>query len=230
MKRRHLQNRASQRTTGAAGRLRERIISLLLGAERGHPRTAYTIAGLAGCTPAYAYAYVEKLEGEGFVRGTSVVRPRELIEYWIGIRERPRAIDFFFPDPVGLLAPKPTAPYAATTYLAESRRYHFMMPVRWDLYIREADELVWTAASRSLGALRGPGNVRLLVGDSWIAANAVEDGTTVEPAVGRDSLRWVGDPRLVVDLMVEGSVGVEAAGLIMERRRWGQRTRTRKRD
>ena len=229
MKKTHLQNRASQRTTGAVGRLRERMLGLLLGVPRGHLRTAYEVARLAGCTPAYAYAYVEKLEGDGFVRGTAVVRPRELIDHWISIREKPRAIDYFVPNPVGLLVPAPTAPYAATTYLAESRRYHYLVPVRWDLYIREADEVEWAAATRGLGALRGPGNVRLLVGDPWIAENAFEDATSVEPAVGRDPLKWVGDHRLVVDLLVEGSVGVEAAELIMKRRGWGRRTRTQKR-
>ena len=78
--------------------------------------------------------------------------------------------------------------------------------------------------------MRGPGNVRLLVGDPWIAGNAFEDGTPVEPAVGRDPLKWVCDPRLVVDLFVEGSVGVEAAELIMKRRGWGERTRTQRRN
>lgn len=229
MKSSHLQNRAPQRTTAAAGRLRERIISLLLAAPRGQSRTSYDIARAAGCTFAYAYAYVSKLEGEGLVRGTAVVRPRELFELWRAIRERPRAIDFFVPNQVGLLVPVPRAPYAATTYLAESRRYHYLVPVRWDLYIRESDAGVWADACKALGGLRGPGNVRLIVGDPWVAENFFEEGTTVDPGVGRDPLKWVGDPRLALDLLVEGSVCVEAAELIMKRRGWDGRTRTPRR-
>ena len=205
------------------------MIGLLLEADRGQSRTAYEIARLARCTPAYAYAYAKKLQNKRFVRGTTVVRPRELIEYWMTIREKPRAIDYFVPDPVRLLAPTPPRRYASTTYLAESRMYHYLVPVRWDLYIRGADEVEWAAACRSLGALRGPGNVRLLVGDPWIVENASENKTPLDPALGAESLKWVGDPRLVLDLLVEGSVGVEAAELIMERRGWGQRTRMQRR-
>jgi hypothetical protein len=225
----HLQNRARQRTTVAAGRIRERIISLLLGAGRAAPRTAYEVARAAGCTTSYAYAYVSKLEAEGLVRGTAVARPRDLLEHWKTIRERPRPIDFFVPNQVALLVPAPPLPYAASTYLAESRRYHYLLPVRWDLYIREADLADWAASCQDRGGLRGPGNVRLLVGDPWVAENSFEEGTTVDPGVGRDPLKWVGDPRLVLDLLVEGSVCVEAAELIMKRRGWGGRTRTPRR-
>jgi DNA-binding Lrp family transcriptional regulator len=229
MNKTYLQNRAPQRSTFAAGRIRERIISLLLAAGRGHPRTAYAIAKAAGCTAPYAYAYIGKLESEGLLRRTAVVRPRALIEQWRAIRERPPTIDFFVPNQVALLVPAPPMPYAASTYLAESRRYHYLVPVRWDLYIREADLADWAAACQNLGGLRGPGNVRLLVGDPWIAENSFEEGTTVDPGVGRDPLKWVGDPRLVLDLLVEGSVCVEAAELIMKRRGWGGRTQMPKR-
>jgi len=227
MKHPHLQNRATQRTSEAAGRLRERILSLLL--ESKGPRTAYDLAKAAGATLAYGYAYVGKLEAEGFLEGTKVVRPAELIDYWQSIREKPRVIEFFVPNPVGLLVPTPKAPYASTTYLAESRLHHYLMPVRWDLYVREVDVEDWMTACKHLGGLRGPGNLRLLVGDPWIPENPFETRHGFAPSTGTDPLKWVGDPRLVLDLRTEGALCVEAAELIMKSRGWTRRTRMRKR-
>lgn len=222
-------NRAAQRTSASAGRVRERIIEVILEQPAAAPLTAYEVSKLCQCTPPYAYAYLDKLSRARLVEGTAVREAPALFEYWLKIREEPRVVEFFVPNPMSLFVPSPDLEYAVTTYVGESVTQGYLSPARWDIYLVEEDLGAWSTHLRSHGALRGRGNFRLLVADPWIARHPSARLSGVDADGGRTPLRTVPDPRLVVDLLAEGAVAVEGAKLLMERRGWAPRTRRAKR-
>ena len=96
--------------------------------------------------------------------------------------------------------------YALTTYQAENLVQNYLFPSRVDIYIKEIDWEQWHDILSKKG-LVGKGNVRLILSDEHVFYNSFE----------KDGLKIVSMPQLIIDLMNEGGVCVEAAELLVKR-------------
>jgi hypothetical protein len=93
-----------------------------------------------------------------------------------------------------------------TTYQAENLVQNYLFPSRVDIYIKESDWEQWHDILSKKG-LVGKGNVRLILSDEHVFYNSFE----------KDGLKVVSMPQLIIDLMNEGGVCVEAAELLIKR-------------
>jgi hypothetical protein len=91
-------------------------------------------------------------------------------------------------------------PYTLTTYQAENLVQHYLFPTRIDLYIKRDDVTKWHEELTTDG-LVGKGNLRLLIADEHIFYGAFK----------RQNLTVVSIAQLIVDLLQEGGVCIEAA-------------------
>jgi hypothetical protein len=96
--------------------------------------------------------------------------------------------------------------YALTTYSAENLVQGYLFPSRVDFYIDPADLKKWHLLLSEKG-LVGKGNVRILMTDNHVFYNSFV----------KNGLMIVSMPQLIVDLLVEGVVAVEAAEKLLEK-------------
>ncbi len=211
------------------GRARERILRRLLEPPASSAWTAYSIARAAHCSHQYAHDYLLRLQAAGILRGTRATNYRMLFAYWLAIAEKSRAVDFFIGRPDGFFSPKTARQFALTTYAGEALRYGYLNIARVDLYILERDEEFWRTRAMDRGAVRGAGNLRLLISDPDVVRTAKLEEKAVQFLDAPTALPTVGDPQLVLDLYREGGPAAEAAERIVDRRGWKERTRTTKR-
>ena len=209
--------------------MRERILRRLLEPPENGSWTAYSLAKAARCTRTYAHDYLLRLQEEGIVRKTRVTNYALLFEYWLAIAERPRAVDFFVSNPPGFFHPSTARLFALTTYAGEALRHGYLSVPRYDIYILERDEQSWRQRAEVMGAVRGAGNIRLLIGDPDVPRTARLEQRAQRLMDAPGALPVVPDSQLVLDLYREGGPAVEAADRIVQMRGWTQRTRTRKR-
>ena len=172
---------------------------------------------------------MNQLRQVGILRGTRVANYERFFEFWALIAEKPRAVDFFIGKPEGFFRPQTARSFAITTYGAEAMRYGYLNVARLDLYILAKDEEFWRTRAEDRGAVRGNGNLRLLVGDPDLIRTSKLEDRAVPFLDAPSALPAVGDPQLVLDLYREGGPAVEAAGRIVEKRGWMKRTQTTKR-
>jgi DNA-binding Lrp family transcriptional regulator len=182
---------------------RERIIRVLLNNPEG--LSIYRVWKESHSSFSWVYAYLKKLENEGYLDGTKVVKYRELVQHWRNIHVKPRKIDFLVQEPLHLLR-RSGLKYALTTYAAENLTQRHLFLSRYDVYIGEDDVEEWKRRLLSAG-LYGKGNFRLLVGDDHVFYRAKEV----------DALIVVSTPQLILDLLEEGGVCEEAANMILEK-------------
>jgi hypothetical protein len=97
-------------------------------------------------------------------------------------------------------------PYALTTYQAENLIQNYLFPSRIDIYIKEDDWKQWHDMISKKG-LVGKGNMRLLLADEHVFYKYFE----------KNGLKIVSTPQLIIDLMSEGGVCVEAAELLIKK-------------
>jgi len=167
--------------------------------------TKYRITKLAKASIAWVIEFLRNLERQGLVEGTRVKDYHGLVEMWKGIRVEPDVREYMVRDVLDILK-KTDMKYALTTYAAENLVQRYLFPSRTDFYIKTEDLPKWHSLLAGKG-LVGKGNVRLLITDEHVFYNSsVRDGMTV-----------VSIPQLIVDLMVEGTVGGEAADMLLEK-------------
>lgn len=186
------------------GLIRERVLRILLNNPSGG-LSKYRIA--KECEGAYPWVHelLGRFESEGLLEGTRVRDFQGLIARWQKWRVEPGKREYMLRKPLEVLS-KADLRYALTTYQAENLVQNYLFPSRIDFYIEPTDLPSWHGLLTK-GGLVGKGNTRVLVGDSQVFYGASEVG----------DLNIVSIPQLIVDLLTEGGVCVEAAEMLMEK-------------
>jgi hypothetical protein len=186
------------------GVIRERVIRVLLNQPQG-TITRYRVSKEAKCSYSWVHDFLRKLEGLGLLDGTKVKDYRGLVHYWQDVKTRPEIREYMHKDP-GELVKSMLWDYALTTYHAENLVQHYLFPSRTDVYIRKDDLDKWHESITREG-LVGKGNLRLLITDEHVFYRPME----------RQGFRIVSLPQLIVDLLCEGGVCVDAADKLLGR-------------
>ncbi len=179
------------------GKKRERIIRTLLSELQ--PLTQYRLAKLSNCSFPWVHEFLKLLEKHKLVKGTTVINPKGLLNFWLHIRQRPKYKEYMIQKPLKFLKSIKLT-YALTTYQGDNLLEHFLFPSRTDIYVYEADLPKWQAALLQKGALYGKGNFRILIDDEHVF---YKTGTV-------DNFKIVALPQLILDLQSEGGVCGEA--------------------
>jgi hypothetical protein len=185
------------------GEVRDRILRVLLNNPSG-TMSRYRIAKDADSTYPWVREFFSKLTEMGLVRDTRVVDYPAIFRYWNSISPGHKYREYMTKEPLKLLKGA-KLPYALTTYLAENLVKGYLFPSRADVYIKAEDRVSWHETLSKKG-LVGRGNFRLLLSDEHIFYKSLE----------RDGIKVVSIPQLIVDLLKEGGVCVEAAELLIE--------------
>jgi len=186
------------------GTIRERIIRVLLVEPNGS-LTKYQLAKKAESSFPWAHEFLNKLEEQNFVKGTTVIDFPGLANYWLQTKNKPEKKEYMHKDPISIIR-KARLAYALTTYQAENLVQHYLFPSRTDLYIKKEEAAQWHQLLTDKG-LVGKGNVRLLITDSHVFYGSFK----------RQNLTVVSIPQLIVDLLEEGGVCTEAAEKLIQK-------------
>ncbi|MDG6991128.1 MAG: hypothetical protein JRM99_06870 [Nitrososphaerota archaeon] len=191
--------------TRRRGIIRERMLRVLFNNPSG-TLTKYRIAKEAGGTYPWVHALLTQLQQDGLVKGTGVKESRELMALWQKWRLPPETRDYMLRKPLSVFS-RADLDYALTTYQAENLVQNYLFPSRIDFYVHRSDLAGWHDLLVREG-LVGKGNTRLLLADEHVFYNSSERG----------GFRVVSIPQLIVDLLAEGGVCVEAAEMLMEKK------------
>jgi hypothetical protein len=186
------------------GTLRERIIRTLLVEPNG-TLTKYKLAKTAEASFPWTHEFLSKLQALKLVKGTQVTNYTGLINYWLQTKTSPEKKDYMHKNPLNLIQ-ETNLPYALTTYQAENLVQHYLFPSRIDLYIKKENVDKWHEELTFEG-LVGKGNLRLLIADEHVFFGAFK----------RQDLTVVSIPQLIVDLLQEGGVCIEAAEKLIKK-------------
>ncbi len=186
------------------GKIRDRILRVLANNPTGD-LSKYEISKQTGATYPWVREFFLKLEDRGLVKGTTVLDYPVLLHYWQSVYVKRKTREYMVKEPLKILK-NTKLPYALTTYQAENLIQSYLFPSRVDVYIIERDWKQWHDMISKKG-LVGRGNMRLLLADEHIFYKSFEKG----------GLKIVSTPQLIVDLMVEGGVCVEAAELLIKK-------------
>jgi hypothetical protein len=184
------------------GKKRERILRVLLKHPDGS-LTMYRLAKEAGCSHPWVIEFLTTLEQKKLTKKTKVIDVEGLFIYWLEINTYPAYREYNVQNPLEILN-KTKLKYALTTYYAESLTQHYLFPSRVDIYIQEEDIQAWHTTLTEHG-LVGKGNFRILLDDTHVFyANTMQK-----------KIRIVSRPQLILDLLREQGVAVEAAHKLM---------------
>jgi hypothetical protein len=190
--------------TKKRGIIRERILRVLLNNPSG-TLTRYRIAKEAGGTYPWVHDLLKKLQEDGLIKGTKVREFKKLMARWQQWRLQPETREYMLRKPLSVFG-KTKLAYAMTTYQAENLVQNYLFPSRIDFYIHRQDLAKWHELLKGEG-LVGRGNTRMLLADEHVFYNSSERG----------GFRVVSTPQLIVDLLAEGGVCVEAAEMLIEK-------------
>lgn len=186
------------------GEKRERILRVLLTHPDG-PLTIYRLAKEARCSHPWVIEFLKTLEQKKLIKKTQIIDVEGLFTYWLEINAYPTYREYNVQNPLDILE-KTKLHYALTTYYAESMTQHYLFPSRVDIYIQQEDISAWHTLLIKNG-LVGKGNFRVLLDDDHIF---YANSTTKK-------LRIVSMPQLILDLLREQGVAIEAAHKLMKR-------------
>jgi hypothetical protein len=125
--------------------------------------------------------------------------------YWLEINTYPPFREYNVQNPLHILE-NTKLKYALTTYYAESFTQHYLFPSRVDIYIQEEDAISWHTFLTKNG-LVGKGNFRVLLDDKHVFYSNSK----------KKKIRIVSVPQLILDLLREQGVAVEAAQKLMKK-------------
>jgi len=182
----------------------ERIFRILLS-NVGTDLTKYRIAKLAQAQQIQVSLLLRKLEKSRLVKGTRVVDPKRLLSEWSHLRVKSESRNYLLKDILNILR-NTSLEYALTTYQAETTVNHYLFPSRTDIYIKVRDSEDWHDFLVNHGALVGGGNVRLTWYDDQVFYNSFF----------LNGYRLASIPQIIVDLLREGGVTVQAAEMMMK--------------
>ncbi|MEF8879271.1 MAG: hypothetical protein V5A64_02615 [Candidatus Thermoplasmatota archaeon] len=186
------------------GTKKERILRVLLKKPDGS-LSMYRIAKEADCTHVWVLKYLRRLEQKNLVKKTKVEDIKGLFYYWKEINKYPLYREYNIQKPLELLK-KTKLKFALTTYYAEKYLQKYLFPSRVDIYIKKQDSEKWNMLLKKNG-LVGKGNMRLLIEDEHVFYSNIK----------KDGLKIVSTPQLILDLLREEGVAVEAAHMLMEK-------------
>ena len=186
------------------GKKRERILRVLLKHPDGS-LSIYRLAKEAECSHPWVIEFLKNLEQKKLIKKTQIIDVEGLFTYWLDINTYPPYREYNVQNPLDMLE-KTKLKYALTTYYAESLTQHYLFPSRVDIYIQEEDVSAWHTFLTKNG-LVGKGNFRILLDDNHVFyANSK-----------KKKIRIVSLPQLILDLLREQGVAVEAAQKLMKR-------------
>ncbi len=186
------------------GKVRDRILRVLANNPSGD-MSKYKIARKADATYPWVREFFLKLEEMEIVKGTRVLDYSALLHYWQSVYVKHKTREYMVKEPMKILKDS-KLPYALTTYQAENLIQSYLFPSRIDVYIKEDDWKQWHDTISKKG-LVGKGNLRLLFAEEHVFYKSFE----------KDGLKIVSTPQLIVDLMIEGGVCIEAAELLIQK-------------
>ncbi|MHB1907600.1 MAG: hypothetical protein ACYCQJ_01865 [Nitrososphaerales archaeon] len=186
----------------------DRLLRVLLNNPNGN-LTKYRIARLSDMQPIHTSVFLRQLESKKLVRGTKVIDYRGLIVDW-SKREIEFPIHRYMLKSIMDFLRKTDLKYALTTYQAETLINGYLFPTKIELYIRESDFDLWHNALVKSGARVGGGNVVLRMYDDGVFYNFFKT---------REGYSIVSIPQLIVDLVREGGVAMQAAEMLIEKER-----------
>lgn len=186
------------------GLIRERVLRILLNNPSGS-LTKYRIAKLSEGAYPWIHELLKQLEKEGAIKGTMVKDFKKLVTLWQKWQVKPSRKEYMLRKPLEVLK-NTKLQYALTTYQAENMVQNYLFPSRVDFYIDPKDREKWHRVLSKEG-LVGKGNTRILIGDKQVFYNSFE----------KNGLRIVSVPQLIVDLLNEGGVCIEAAEKLLEK-------------
>ena len=183
---------------------KERILRVLLKKPDGS-LSIYRIAKEANCTHVWVIDFLRTLEQKNLVEKTKVNNIQELFYYWKEINKYPLYREYNIQNPIELLQ-QTALKYALTTYYADTYTQKYLFPSRVDIYIQQHDFNEWHTQLTKKG-LVGKGNMRLLVEDDHVFYSNIK----------KNGVRIVSIPQLILDLLREEGVAIEAAHMLMKR-------------
>ncbi|MDG6219361.1 MAG: hypothetical protein QCI00_07960 [Candidatus Thermoplasmatota archaeon] len=183
---------------------KERILRVLLKQPEGS-LSMYRLAKEANCTHVWVIKYLRTLKQKNLVEKTKVNDIQGLFYYWKEINTYPRYREYNIQNPIELLK-ETKLKYALTTYYAENYTQKYLFPSRVDIYIQKQDFNEWHRQLTKKG-LVGKGNIRLMVEDNHVFYSNIK----------KKGVRIVSIPQLILDLLREEGVAVEAAHMLMKR-------------
>jgi hypothetical protein len=186
------------------GKVRDRILRVLINNPDGD-MSKYEITKLTCATYPWVRKFLLNLEEMGLVKGTRVLDYPTLLRYWQSVNIKRKYREYMVKEPLKLLK-NSKLPYALTTYQAENLIQNYLFPSRIDVYIKEDDWKQWHDMISKKG-LVGKGNMRLILADEHVFYKSFE----------KNGLKIVSTPQLIIDLMIEGGVCVEAAELLIKK-------------
>jgi len=186
------------------GKVRDRILRVLINNPDGD-MSKYEIARQTCATYPWVRKFLLNLEEMRLVKGTRVLDYPAILRYWQSVNIKSKFREYMVKEPLKLLK-KSKLPYALTTYQAENLIQNYLFPSRIDVYIKEDDWKQWHDMISKKG-LVGKGNMRLLLADEHVFYKSFK----------KDGLRIVSTPQLIIDLMIEGGVCIEAAELLIKK-------------
>jgi len=186
------------------GTKKERILRVILKQPDGS-LSIYRIAKESNCTHVWVIKYLRTLEQKNLVEKTKVKNIQGLFYYWKEINKYPLYREYNIQEPIELLK-KTKLKFALTTYYAETYTQKYLFPSRVDIYIKGQDYNKWHTLLTKHG-LVGKGNMRLLLEDEHVFYSNIKKG----------GLRIVSTPQLILDLLREEGVAIEAAHMLMEK-------------
>jgi predicted transcriptional regulator len=182
---------------------KERILRVLLQQpDEGVSR--YRVAKEAGASEPWVHEYLDRLEGQGLIRGTEIQDIAGVVREWPTVRISPTRLQVSFQHPLQVLE-RAGLQYALTTYQAEQRVGGQLFTKTTDFYIHPDERDQWERIVEENGLLGG-GNTTVLVTDPHVFYNNRQI----------DGLTMVSAPQLILDLLSEGGPAVEAATMLAE--------------
>ena len=183
---------------------KERLHRVLLNNDAGEV-SRYEVANGADVSTSWAYEYLDQLETEGYIDGTTVVDPAALYDRWLDTRIEPNMVRVSLQQPLDTVR-STDLDYALTTDEAEQVHQGFLFASTTALYVREADIKAWLDLIEQTGFVGG-GNTELRATDEHVFYNTQTiDGVTT-----------VSTPQLIVDLLAADGPAAEAANRLMAR-------------
>ena len=182
----------------------ERIYRILLSVPYIE-RSIYRISKESDTDYHWTHNTLKELEKQGVVEGSTLIEPISLFKIWA---ERPISTlfrEYHIQEPKKFIK-EVKLDHAITTYYAENQIGSYLIPRIFDIYIHEKDSKLWHERLIENGYV-GKGNVRILLADEHVFWNRILEGP----------LKTVSIQQLIVDLIREGGVCVEAAEILMER-------------
>jgi len=149
---------------------------------------------------------LHRLEDSKIARGTSVTNYAAVLNTWTKLGIRFQSQSYMITNEMETLQ-SAKLPYALTTYRAESLVNRYLFPTRTELYIRSKDVTAWHDLLVEKHALVGGGNVKLRWYDDDVFYNSFMLG----------GYRIVSVPQLILDLIREGGVAVQAAEMMIKK-------------